>query len=103
MLKVPALIAHYFEHNQENSELCFWDFISEHYNHEHDTADKRHAELPFKSFQNHLNHCHWIDTVYFRWNDRFNFHAGIEHGNSIEFSALSSAYTKPLIHPPAEI
>lgn len=49
-LKLPLLIHHYIEHNQDNNSHSFLDFLTMHYraddNHHHN--DSEHEHLPLK-------------------------------------------------------
>ncbi|MBC7411451.1 MAG: hypothetical protein H7331_03225 [Bacteroidia bacterium] len=47
--KLPVLIAHYTEHQNENKQLSFIDFVKLHYNNTNcGQEDKHHEQLPFK-------------------------------------------------------
>lgn len=50
-LKIPILVDHYYEHQQENPKLSLWNFICDHYAHgEVQDADyDKDMKLPFKS------------------------------------------------------
>jgi hypothetical protein len=53
LLKLPALLHHYFEHKHENSKVTFINYLSIHYlqtiQHTHDTSNLEHESLPFKA------------------------------------------------------
>ena len=59
LLKLPALIHHYFEHveSKQDANLSFTDFITEHYTEHIHHADKHHdhEKLPFKTLDFHLS------------------------------------------------
>ena len=51
LFKVPALIAHFIEHCQDEKDLSFCEFLHEHYCHEHfkcSHAQENDHELPFQ-------------------------------------------------------
>ena len=56
-LKIPILIEHFFEHQQENKTLSFSQFFSQHYTQEndHDGDADKDSKLPFKSHSCSLN------------------------------------------------
>lgn len=51
LLKMPILVTHFMEHQQENSNLTLWDFLCEHYAHGEvfDADYDKDMKLPFKS------------------------------------------------------
>ena len=51
LLKLPALIEHYFEHTAEDKDLSFWAFLHIHYAHGIVVDDdyEKDMKLPFKS------------------------------------------------------
>jgi len=61
LLKLPALVHHYFEHHNHEDEhnISFLDFVKSHYNenHKHSDTDKHdeHQNLPFKTINTNLN------------------------------------------------
>ena len=101
LLKLPALIEHYCEHHQENQHLGFLDFLSEHYNNDHNQSDARHAQLPFKSFQNNGSQSHWIPFEFIYSTMNCAFIVELIHEYSDLSLSVSSAFCRPLIHPPA--
>lgn len=51
LLKIPLLIEHYFDHQEENKDLTLFQFLNMHYTNPH-PVDKNHEkdmQLPFKS------------------------------------------------------
>jgi len=58
LTKLPALAAHFFAHQNENSELGFFEFIHAHYCHEHYHCSEHESDrsLPFQSCDFHLVH-----------------------------------------------
>ena len=55
LLKVPLLIEHYFDHQEENTNLTLFQFLNMHYTNPHpiDKNHKKDMDLPFKSH----SHC----------------------------------------------
>src|SRR6202035_713813 len=53
LLKLPLLVHHYFEHEEEHDHISILSFLKEHYAELHKTESKQHADhhkqLPFKS------------------------------------------------------
>ena len=51
LLKMPLLIEHYFDHQEENKDLTLFQFLNMHYAHPHpkDANHQKDMELPFKS------------------------------------------------------
>ncbi|MBC7524368.1 MAG: hypothetical protein H7239_08025 [Flavobacterium sp.] len=51
LLKLPALVEHYNEHQLENSSLTFFEFLHMHYSQadDHDGDKDKDMKLPFKS------------------------------------------------------
>ena len=51
LLKMPLLIEHYFDHQEENKDLTLFQFLNMHYTNPHpvDKNHKKDMELPFKS------------------------------------------------------
>ena len=51
LLKLPVLMEHFFEHQSQNNNLTFFEFLSMHYSQEDDRdGDKeKDSKLPFKS------------------------------------------------------
>lgn len=49
--KVPVLLAHYHEHQQENADISLLDFLFLHYfsGHERSMDIDKHQQLPFKT------------------------------------------------------
>jgi hypothetical protein len=53
LVKIPALVSHFFSHEKDHEESVF-DFLTEHYmgdssgKSHHTSSDKQHGELPFK-------------------------------------------------------
>lgn len=54
LLKCPSLLIHYSEHNRQNKNLSFSDFLFMHYQqaHDNDGDDEADKHLPFKSHDN---------------------------------------------------
>ncbi|MEO6683403.1 MAG: hypothetical protein ABIN48_11340 [Ginsengibacter sp.] len=51
LLKMPLLVEHYFDHQEENKDLTLLQFLNMHYTNPH-PVDKNHEkdmQLPFKS------------------------------------------------------
>lgn len=50
-LKIPVLVEHFNEHQQENPKLSLWNFIMDHYSHGEvfDADYEKDMKLPFKS------------------------------------------------------
>ena len=52
LFKLPVLIQHYFEHDEEGDHESFFNFIREHYAEMHAAANQNHSgqhkNLPFK-------------------------------------------------------
>ena len=61
-LKIPILVEHFTEHQQENPKLSLWNFILDHYSHGEvfDADYEKDMKLPFKS--NHSCCCSSIIT-----------------------------------------
>lgn len=58
LVKLPFLLEHFKEHQQNNKSLSFFDFLEIHYFNEGSNHQKSHekSNLPFKNFQdNHPN------------------------------------------------
>lgn len=55
-LKIPILVEHFVEHQQENPTLNLWTFIMDHYSHGEvfDADFEKDMKLPFKS---HSSNC----------------------------------------------
>lgn len=52
LLKIPQLIVHFTEHNQQNPTLGFQKFLAEHYlGHEPDNDYQEDMKLPFKKVE----------------------------------------------------
>lgn len=53
LLKVPALVAHFIEHRQQDEKLSFWNFLCKHYAHGNvkDADYEKDMRLPFKSHE----------------------------------------------------
>lgn len=53
LTKIPELIHHYLEHQDETGELSFLEFIHQHYSEEHTPKDAnhKHCDLPFKTHE----------------------------------------------------
>lgn len=53
LFKLPALVQHYFEHDEQDDHSSFLNFIREHYAEMHAIASQNHADqhkrLPFKT------------------------------------------------------
>lgn len=52
LLRIPVLVHHFFEHNQQEPDETFADFLNEHYSGQQNDSDNDHHEhdnLPFKS------------------------------------------------------
>ena len=51
LLKLPALIHHYLEHEEDDAGISFVSFLHKHYDEEksHSSANNEHEKLPFKS------------------------------------------------------
>ncbi len=51
LLKMPLLIEHYFDHQEENKDLTLFQFLNMHYKNPHpkDANDAKDKRLPFKS------------------------------------------------------
>ncbi|MBI3232580.1 MAG: hypothetical protein HYZ42_00820 [Bacteroidetes bacterium] len=50
VIKLPSLIGHYFEHQKEDSQVSFNDFLALHYSdNKHQSANHQHEKLPFKT------------------------------------------------------
>ena len=51
LLKLPALIHHYLEHEEDDAGISFISFLHKHYDEEksHSSANNEHEKLPFKS------------------------------------------------------
>lgn len=52
LLKVPNLIEHYIEHKNEVDTNSFVEFIKLHYSNNSQNNEKKHQNLPFKTFEN---------------------------------------------------
>lgn len=54
LFKLPALIAHFVEHKQENKDLSIWQFLCIHYAHGNvkDADYEKDMKLPFKTHDN---------------------------------------------------
>jgi hypothetical protein len=54
LLKLPILVHHYFEHEEEHDHISILGFLKEHYAELHKTENKHHADhhrqLPFKTY-----------------------------------------------------
>lgn len=61
LLKLPLLVVHYMEHEQQNSDNNLWDFLVLHYTNAHiiDEDYRKDQQLPFKD-----NACHGVVTPY---------------------------------------
>lgn len=103
ILKIPVLLQHYNEHNQGNDSLSFVDFLYKHYHEDHNQADSRHTQLPFKSMQNHLSHSHWISIDCYFEIAQILLEFRVIHKFPEHSSSLSSAFCRPLIQPPVAI
>lgn len=57
LVKLPALVEHFIEHKEENSQLSFLKFLSMHYsqNDDHDGDKEKDMKLPFKSHDGCIN------------------------------------------------
>lgn len=57
VLKLPLLIQHYIEHNQDDNSHSVLDFLTMHYgegdNHHHNDHEHEHDHLPFKTANVH--------------------------------------------------
>ena len=62
LLKVPVLIEHYVEHQDQNSNLAFTDYLAMHYwgKDINDKDDARDKELPFKNIDHHASYFVFI-------------------------------------------
>lgn len=51
LLKIPLLIEHYSDHQEENKDLTLFQFLNMHYSNPHpkDHNSKKDMQLPFKS------------------------------------------------------
>lgn len=51
LLKLPVLIHHYLEHQDDDDGISFAKFLHKHYNEEnsHSSPNNEHEKLPFKS------------------------------------------------------
>ncbi len=63
LLKIPVLVHHYLEHDDNDNSVSFIDFLNEHYNNNnsHNDTDNKHHDhqkLPFKT-----NDCATVHTV----------------------------------------
>jgi hypothetical protein len=58
LFKLPALVAHYFEHDEKDDHQPFFAFIKEHYAELHATESQMHSDhhkrLPFKTIDINL-------------------------------------------------
>lgn len=65
-LKLPLLIHHYIEHNQDNNSHSFLDFLTMHYraddNHHHN--DSEHEHLPFKTVNSSVQDVDFIPLLF---------------------------------------
>ena len=72
-LKIPILVEHFNEHQQENPKLSLWNFITDHYSHGEvfDADYEKDMKLPFKS-HNHSG-CFCSIVTFFAPIQSFNF------------------------------
>ena len=63
-LKIPILVEHFYEHQQENPALSLWNFIKDHYSHGgvFDADYEKDMKLPFKT---HHSGCGCTSIVTF--------------------------------------
>ena len=54
LLKLPALVNHFIEHQDENKDLTLWEFMDIHYAHGivKDADYEKDMKLPFKTMEN---------------------------------------------------
>lgn len=54
LLKMPMLIEHYFDHQEENKDLTLFQYLNMHYSNQNakDLNDAKDQRLPFKSHSN---------------------------------------------------
>ena len=63
MLKLPILVQHYMEHQQEDSKITFTQFLYMHYSEEshHPGTHDKDMKLPFKAHDNCIS---FLSAVY---------------------------------------
>ncbi|MFC4740163.1 hypothetical protein ACFO3U_09175 [Flavobacterium ponti] len=68
LLKVPNLIEHYKEHKDDltNYSSSFTQFLKFHYSKNTENNEKEHQDLPFKTFDNTVNHLFTLTTLNFQ-------------------------------------
>jgi hypothetical protein len=61
LLKIPTLVVHFIDHQQENSNLTFFEFLSIHYAHGevYDEDYNKDMKLPFKAHSDNCS-CNFI-------------------------------------------
>jgi hypothetical protein len=62
LLKLPALVAHYQEHHERNSQLSVMGFLCMHYwgQDDNDNDDERDMQLPYKTVDIHALHHSFV-------------------------------------------
>lgn len=61
LFKVPVLVQHFLEHQEQNTELSFQQFLAMHYGNKdiNDNDDDRDMQLPYKKL-NHQDVTHFV-------------------------------------------
>ncbi|MFM7016296.1 MAG: hypothetical protein ACKOX3_08215 [Bacteroidota bacterium] len=83
IVKLPALLHHYYEHKSENKYESFAAFLTDHYFEQHDHASQhhRHDDLPYKS-----SNCSSFHAVIVFFQN--------ENHNTYHFSIFSTSLNK---------
>ena len=65
LLKLPTLIHHFLEHEQEDAGISFISFLHKHYDEgkSHSSSNNEHERLPFKSHDLGFSHTTLINQL----------------------------------------
>jgi hypothetical protein len=102
LFRLPLLIEHFLEHQEQEGKLSLIDFLHLHYSTEHKNVDStEHNQLPFKNHQDGFQHPP-LNIVFFTEEFAIEFHSfpsSVSHTSSYQ-AEVSVGKTNGIWQPP---